>query len=368
MSVRVRIAPYSVSEYTSLVYAGLYELQAAGVIELVLDASLLGQTEGRSMHFATALLQVEDSKSAKSRRLAFDFNDGCQLLSPELLSTADTYFKRSYRMSTINQLPETERTRVRPFGLHYACTSPTQSLRQRWQLLREYQRSVLPSTKSYKKSSALRSSAKSTLSLAFAKYWKSNCPSNLPPLIKELECEPTDATQSVIFYRTRVYGPTSVNAELGAAENENRVAVIRALKREFGNRFVGGLRATEFAKKNFSDCVFEDDLNWRKHIGVMKRNLIGVTTAGLFDSTDWKLAEYLAAARCTVAEQLRYELPHPLQDGREFLSFDTPDECVGACDRILTDSTLAESLRQNAHSYYNAHLAPAQLMRTALGV
>jgi hypothetical protein len=56
---------------------------------------------------------------------------------------------------------------------------------------------------------------------------------------------------------------------------------------------------------------------------------------------------------------LRYELPRPLVAERNYLLFETPEQCIADCDRLLTDPILARDMRHANHRYYVEEVAPA---------
>lgn len=366
LNLSITATPYSDSEYTALVYAGLYELRARGEIEIVFEDRLNAQQFAELPQKATVLLTAREAASGLATRIGYDLQDGAGIASKALLEDADVYFKRSYRQAVIDRLPANQRIKVRPFGLHYACTSASQTLTDQWRFLQANRRIRSGFPGADKNWKALSHVVRRTGSLLCAQHWTYRCPSSLPPLISELETSANAPATPSIFYRTRVYEPLPHSPDRGESENAFRVATIRALKQRFGQRFVGGLRDSDYARKHFPDCIFREDLNWRGHLTQLKQHLIAVTTAGLHDSTDWKLPEYLAAARCIVAESPRFELPTPLQIGSDVLTFTTPQECVEACERVLGDQDLGDRLRAGAQRYYQRYLAPAALIGRTL--
>ena len=76
-------------------------------------------------------------------------------------------------------------------------------------------------------------------------------------------------------------------------------------------------------------------------------------------STAFKLPEYLAASQCIVAEPPRNELAAPLEPGRHFLPFHTPDDCVAACQKLLADPHTAAAIRAANFEYYRGEVEPA---------
>lgn len=363
---KIVLDPHIPGDYVSLIYAGLYELQAGGKVSIEFaKASTTTLSIAKQSH-AVLSLTVEDTELGTAKRIGFDFIDGGAIASPDLLANVDVYYKRSFQKSEISQLSQELARRVKPFGLHYACVSPRERVADRWRSRQVYNRWLSQGRAGPANVASIKTAFRSTASLVLSKHTRSRSRLPLTPTAPELEGLPHSAAEPEIYYRTRVYRPKTRSQHRGVAENEQRVAVIRALKKAFGKRFVGGLRDSGFARSRYPDCLFSADINWRQHIQLVHQNLIGVTTAGLFGSTDWKVPEYLAASRCVVSEKLRYDLEQPLKEGREVLSFATPDECVESCELILTDPTLAESMRANAHRYYREHLAPVRVLERVL--
>jgi hypothetical protein len=145
-----------------------------------------------------------------------------------------------------------------------------------------------------------------------------------------------------------------------------RANTVRALKKRFGERFIGGLRHSEHARRTYPDCLYPGDPGLDGHVALTKDCLIAVNTAGLHDSTSWKMAEYMAASRCIVSERPFYESLAPLVEGKHYLPFATPDECVAACERLLDAPETARAMRVENFAYYTAHVRPDQVVRNCL--
>ena len=115
---------------------------------------------------------------------------------------------------------------------------------------------------------------------------------------------------------------------------------------------------TPFAKKNYPNYLTNLETDATKYLKLVKMCLIGVTTTGLHNSIGWKLAEYLAASRCIITEPLNYSLPVSLVEGKNFLSFRTPEECVEKAKKIFNSQRLAKEMRKNNYGYYLAEIKP----------
>ena len=83
-------------------------------------------------------------------------------------------------------------------------------------------------------------------------------------------------------------------------------------------------------------------------------------------ATEAACLEYLAASRCIVTEPLKYQLPVSLIEGKNYLSFRTPEECVGACERLLSDPEFADQMRYENHKYYLNEVEPSVLVYRCL--
>src|SRR5206468_11502152 len=169
----------------------------------------------------------------------------------------------------------------------------------------------------------------------------------------------------VILLQTRVYAPSEYNGDVWALNNE-RVALVRSLRMEFGPRFQGGVVRNDFALQHYGDFVTNLPSRPKEFIRWSKRALIGIYTPGLYESLAFKLAEYLAGSKCILGPTLRNELPSPLVVGKHYLSFSTVEQCVSLCNDLLSSPQRARELREAAWEYYVAEVQPAAQMRRCL--
>ena len=142
--------------------------------------------------------------------------------------------------------------------------------------------------------------------------------------------------------------------------------MVRALKREFSDRFIGGLAATDYANERYPDDLTPHSSKNRDYVRLKRRCLIGIYTRGLEHSLAFKLSETFAASQCLVSVPLRYGLPAPLEIGRHYLEFETIDGCIAACHRLLKDLDAAQSMRRANHDYYTREIAPAAHIQRVL--
>lgn len=365
MRYEVTVYPQGRSSYVSALYAGLFELSAVGDVALEFSR----RREHRAAASDPVILRIDVSAGGSRRavKVCFDTEDWRSVASMDDLLTADVYFKRSYHAPYVAQLDPLLRAKVVPFGLHYGCSSRHESLSQSIRAAFAWQ------TASGAWTTAPLEAAKrvmaSPIKRALGRLGTGSSLRALP-YIDEFEAGPLAPAEAKVFYRTRVYGPKDApdNFRLGRMDevNELRANTVRALKSHFGDRFVGGLRFSAYAQATYPDCLHPGDPGLRGHVALSRACLINVNTAGLHDSTSWKIPEYMAASRCIVSEPTYYTIPVPLVEGRNYLPFTSPEGCVAACERLLADPAAAFAMRSENDAYYRAHIRPDRLMARCL--
>jgi hypothetical protein len=311
---------------TLFVNGDLYHssLLIAALASYETDGGRVAIVEDRCVNPLAPLLAIGE------RMLAFDLRDQSYFICLEALERADVYFKRSYYEPHLESLPQAHRAKILPFGLNCAQKTSAAGTLVARMLLRN------PAC-----IRRLRGTLKAYLRLADAEAMER------PPSVK---------AEQVIYFQTRVWEPEEVPGDDSREINESRVAIVRSLRREFGARFKGGLVPTAFARAHYPDAISAEPHVRSQHIQASKAASIGIYSRGLHHSLAFKLAEYLAACKCIVAEPLRNGLPAPLVEGRNYLEFTTVDGCLALCDRLLADPAAAEEMRAANWEYYVRHV------------
>ncbi len=147
------------------------------------------------------------------------------------------------------------------------------------------------------------------------------------------------------------------------AVNEMRAECIRALRREFGQRFFGGVQHSEFARRHFPDVLLERsaDGSKRAFLDRVRRSAICVTTTGLHGSIGWKFVEYVGLSRAIVTEPLRYVVPGEFGAGRNYLGFTSPEECVAQVTRLIVRDDEREAIMEANQQYTSDWMRPDRL-------
>ena len=139
--------------------------------------------------------------------------------------------------------------------------------------------------------------------------------------------------------------------------NDYRSEVIRTLKKEFGNNFIGGIWSKGNLDKTYYDCQSEY-LDKTTYFSLINNATIVISTNGFGDSIPWKLAEYLKLGKCIVSQKLKHKLPHPLVDDLHFKTFHDIDQCIEICRNLLNNSNKTRELGDNARVYYDKYIDP----------
>jgi hypothetical protein len=321
VAVTCHLEPTQNPYHLSKLLAGLCELAKQGRIELrfttVADTSLQSSTE--------ALLNVFVTHDGTTTQVVFDVEDRSDRFEMALLDAGAVYFKRSFYPPDICSLPASWQHRILPFGLNYGCRGSLDE-------------------------SQLLESSVAPPSLANYRNFLS---------FHDFERPPHSPVKPAIVFQTRAWAPDSTSDDADEV-NESRAEVIRALRRSFPGRFYGGFVGNAHARRYYPDLLTERSQEQNDYIQFSQRCLIGISTRGLHHSVPFKLPEIMASSRAIVSHSLRAELPAPCLPGTHFLEFRSPEECVEQCDRILSDLSLARSLRRASWEYYQSQVRPGR--------
>ena len=356
----VRIYPHSNSAHVSQIYAGLYDLQATGKVKLKISLD----THSKPPEFRKNVLWSEVTNGSTVRHACFDMEDSGQLLSMENLRHVDKYFKRSYEPQFFQTLPSELSRKILPYGLNY----PSRSQYERGPY-RIFLYNIASGSFKQNPLKTFKNIIGYPLKLLLYRCNLLSAGDTAEFAGDDFVVEAEEPAERKIFFQTRIWShkdaPYSPEEQLRAT-NQMRIDVVRRLKKEFGDMFVGGITRTPLAEKECPDCIAPLSGDKKEYLSTLKKCLVAVTTTGLHQSTGWKLAEYVASARCIVTEPLEYALPNPLEENKNIITFHTPEECVQACRKILDDPDFARQMRKNNAEYYQKYVKPSQLIDRCL--
>lgn len=321
----------SVQEFAK-VFEGLQSLAEREVINLQMRPNR-DRGDPRLLH-----MTVRNAAGVK-RSLLIDVADEPAAPDAELLRDIDVYFKRSFEPSRLSSLSPNMTGKIQPLGLNNPIIRLSTSLR------------------------VLRTRARTCRSLAELSTDARQLFATPPPTA--FEVPPEKPAEPLVLFQTRLW--SSATKDPGRKEiNEERADLIRSLRSHFGTRFVGGAVPSDFVRTSFPDVISSLPSSMRAWPRLLRRPLIAVYSRGLRNSLAFKMSEYLAASRCIVGQTAQSELPHPIQPGTHFLPFQTVDECIAQCERLLDRPAEATAMRRANWGYYQAHVEPAAHLQDML--
>ncbi len=326
-------------------YAGLAALAQAGNVALHLSSVR------RPDPLPLVLLEVCVLRTGEKRLLAFDHYDRSDLFNIPLLERCDLYFKRSYHAPDVARHSAGLDYKLRPYSLVFPCQCADSRRRVLNARVASFLTHLMDSPREQLRS--LRAD------LQILRQFLAS------PRLEEFQYLPDAPRNRVVLFQTRLWEPddTTDNADM---VNEERVAIVRALKKTFGSRFHGGIVPTPYALAKFPDVVTQHECNRGRYIAQAKRCLVAVYTRGLHHSLAYKLPEYLAASQCIVSPDLRNELPAALEAGRNYLPYLNPDQCVEQCAQFMDNSDLAITMSRANHQYFLEQVDPAAAIQRCL--
>lgn len=331
----------------SSVLSGLVLLANRGSIALQLRRSEVLDSRRALIHMAVR------NPEGVSRKLTIDFADSADSFSIPAVEQSNIYFKRSFMKSEVLRLnvPTQYQERIVPFGLNFASLNPRAIVTH----LR------ITSALLFRRLAALRSG---NIVPAWREFvQRTQLAYGLPPTSafeSRIHEAHLDAGPGVLL-QTRLWPPQPGSRDLEAV-NAERVALVQTLRKDLGSQFVGGIVADAFSKRNCPEDLLIRHTNMREYARTVKKAQIGIYVRGLHHSLAFKMAEYLAAGLCIVSEPFQHELPVPLQEGVNYLLFNSHEECLAQCSWLLSHPGEAARMRAANLDYYKRWVEPAAHM------
>jgi len=352
--ITCEIFAHSDSIHLQQLYTGFSALHKKGIIQLNQT------TVKRDTIDEDAPPHLRDAKRSHLKVLLdrqyilyYDTHDSFEI-DAGILATVDVYFKRSYLEHAIGQLEL--KHRVFPLGLNYLV----------------YRDGI--------DAFAMRRAALHKGLGRFRVLMRSVgidylvCPTRYTARVNRLESYPALTLPAKVLFMTRVYDPKEAGSRDKADEwelvNIMRANCISLLKKEFGEKFLGGLSHDDYSRSKWADCLLADHrlANKSRYLKLLMEFPICVASTGLHGSTGWKLGEYVSQSKAIVTEPLMYSVPGRFEADRNYLEFSTPESCVECVTRLFTDYQLRCQLMMNNFRYYHSYVRPDSLVLNTLAL
>lgn len=332
------------------IIAGFMILKKEGIIDLYIEDS--------KKYLPYNMMEVEIDEKLN---ILYDVNDGYDNLvmagesyvnfMNNILEKYDLCFKRSY--SKDYNKPLKNGYKLIPLGLNYMTTI-------RGNLAHNI----------YKGDPKKEKIKKVIRRMPFSKYH------NNKYLIESFECKPKISLEPKIIFLARLWDPKGSELKYLSKQkieerleiNNIRVNCIKACRKEFKERFIGGISSSDFSNLNYSEYVIKDNniTDRDQYLKLMKKSDICIATTGLHDSIGWKFGEYVAASKAIVSEKLKYQLPGEFKKEKNYLEFNNVDECVNNIYRLIDDKEKRYEIMKNNYDYYLHYVRADKLVLNTL--
>lgn len=336
------------SHHVAQLYTGLGLLEASDVVKI--DWIYKKGLAVKLLSKPYLPVQIE-----RGPRLLFDQSDSFKIDDELDWSGFDLLCKRSFNRAYLSNHPYRER--VLPTGLYYYVVDRHD---------KSLQRALWARNDTWKLKAIVRQSrVLSTLLRAQASISVCN-----PAAFEGL---PNIGGSPCIIFFGKLWqahqAPQSARESLSAMNqmNQMRIDIVRQMRAQFGNSFVGGLFQDEYSREVAPDCVIDPNMTKKaNYLATMKKASVCIATNGLRESIGAKFAEYVAAGKAIVSQVNPNHIPGPFVENENYLTFKTVDECTQAVHRLLTDTKLRYEMMRANVAYYHSHLRPDMLMLNAL--
>lgn len=348
------------STHISQVLVGFKLLENKGVLKITIDSDSFNfRSRGLYEHNSIVEVTIDD------KILVYDMADGYQSIHRKdifdsQLDRVTYYFKRSYN-SQFHQNMKNKR-KIKPYGLNYYCTcnrNPYDKFSCNYLSINTIRKFV----------SHLYSEKKWLKLCNYKNFISNNSYDNYNILFLTRIWDSTNIDKE---YIKRIYTYMSDEEALIEANKwkesldtatKYRINLIRKLKEEFGDKFVGGILKDSFSIKLCPELIVDDSLtNKENFMRIIKENYICITSVGLHDSIGWKFAEYICNARAIISDPLMYEVVGNLKKGKNYLEYRTINECIDNCRFLLNNIEEIHKIEKNNAEYYKNYLAPDKII------
>ena len=334
---------YLPSPHLMQIYAGFFELQKKGVVNLTIRR----KSGNPNVPIITVIVN-------KKYQVIYDTLDGLTWIAGTVKDNlihfkntynVDFYFKRSFHKQLLDYTPVG--CKVLPLGLNY---------------------NVQPDKNLLSLNETIKDKIKYVMKSSQYLTWITN---KRFFYTSDFEYYQTQYKQDRILFLTRLWNPIDAKSDYAKRHREQinamRVECIEACQKEYKGIFTGGLIKDDFADKHYRSFIIPNSLTDKsRYLQAVKEHSICIATTGLHDSIGWKLGEYVAASRAILSEPLKYELPGDFAKGKNYFEFENADQLLQQISILLENRALVIQTMQNNYDYYNNYVKPEKLVLNTL--
>ena len=360
-SIKCNLLCHSIDNHLQQLYTGFKLLGDNGLIHVTQDIcqhdtnNMSSVQHLREATLAHLRVQVTD-KDNRNLMLYFDNHDSREINKTHLRD-CDVYFKRSFSRDYVTDFHIEDKAKIYPLGLNYL---------------------VFPNSIDFlalQRNVSLLTSLRSKLGGVITSIDSRNTV-RYHPRLRNLHSLPIYSLVPRVLFMVTAYDPydtpnrPKAKIEERIHNNEVRADCVRMLRKELGSNFYGGFVHNKFTTEKYKDVLIDVPANAQKetYLRTLEKYPICVATTGLHGSIGGKFAEYVAFSRAIVSEKLQYDVPGPFRSTRNYLEFQSPEDCVQQSVRLMTDHHLRMEMMTSNSEYYQHYVRPDALVLNALSI
>lgn len=346
----VKITLLSREPHVSQILTGFMMLERRGMVKIDVE----DRSQDETLPYRSVMLEV----FYRGKKLIYDMLDGYQHKDAirYQLAHCDYYFKRSFSKEKNEALGLKWEGKMFPLGFNYHVSCIGHPVdRPYWkEKIKEMLEKCVREISGYSKCMHVNSFEKGPdyktkdLKIMFmSRLWNP----------QEIELNEQTPAQWRPYKEYMIEERNKINRE--------RVQIVRQLREIYGASFLGGIQDSTFARNYAPDVLVPLALTRKgRYLHEMQRADICVGSMGLHKSIGWKTGEYVAASRAIVAERFYYQLPGGFEAGKNYLPFDTAEECLENVELLYKAPEAVYNMKVENHKYYCNWLRPeAQILR-----
>lgn len=353
--------------HSSYIQTGLFELERMGKINVKVQLYLKKNkgtltvdekgcvTKTQRSHPKTSFCTMIDDSTGQKITFATDLYDFAEHFSEAALNNCDFYFKRNYEGRFVEPMQVNSMAEIYKLGMTFGTHSEYKhggykffiglflvnlKLNLKWD--RKLFRRIFKTYKAQKR------------------HWQFINTSRDIDRFENFE----KVIEGGIMFQTRCFRHEN-NKDVKQI-HQQRYHLIKLLRQNFPERFLGGFVPSKVANEKYGDALTNVPTAPEEYLDALKKTKIAIYTRGLANSPAWKMAEYLSQGKVIIAEPLTAELPEPLMDGKEILYFHSDEELIEKIKLVSENAVLAGRLSDNARAYFEKHVHPVQNVRRIL--
>ena len=321
--------------HTSQIYTGFGLLEASGLVQLKF-------CKGKYYRPLRGVICADFS----GKRVVYEMGDNPEQVMHEYYETADVYFKRMATQQLIDRYPK-----IAPLGFNYAVYHPADHFLKRSVTVRDKMFII----------KAILNNNKGLAAMAGIKTHAAGSG------LQQQEALPNPLLPPKIIFSARLWnsktGDVVKDAERSTI-NQQRINIVRKMRQNFGDRFIGGIEDNEFSRELCPDLIISKDLFTQKinYIMHLRQCTIGIATPGLEASVGYKFAEYIAFSKAILSTPVNVLVPGQFAAGKNYLQYTTADECVALAHQLMNDRHATHEMMENNFQYYQQYLRPDKLI------